>query len=202
MPSKRPARCLFRLSDAKVVFFHYTANDLQVFFIVSCIFFVFSSLGVLCRGCFLVFFLRFLPSSVRAASYYIYVRARGRGLHGWRARITHRGRGWFLPWGLMVDPLRPPASSPLKRGQRRNAGGIIDGRRVVVPDDPRRAGLILQAGGVLVLDGWSPSGCSMGGAVEQGGGRRCWWSLQWSRGARGGARGSCRRSPRVREFRP
>ena len=103
-----------------------------------------------CRGCFLVFFLRFLPSSVRAASYYIYVRARGRGLHGWRARITHRGRGWFLPWGLMVDPLRPPASSPLKRGQRRNAGGIIDGRRVVVPDDPRRAGLILQAGGVLV----------------------------------------------------
>lgn len=174
MPGTRPARLVFRLSDAKVVFFHYTANILQVFFIVSCIFFVFSSLGGAASGVFSCFFLRFLPSSVRAASYYIYVRARGRGLHGWRARITHRGRGWFLPWGLMVDPLRPPASSPLKRGQRRNAGGIIDGRRGVVPDDPRRRGLILQAGGVLV-----------GGAIEQGGGGRCWWSLQWSRGCQG-----------------
>lgn len=84
MPRTRPARCLFRLSVAKVVFFRYTANILQVFFIVSCIFFCFSLSGGAVSGLFSCFFLRFIPSSVRAASYYIYVHARTRAgvLHG------------------------------------------------------------------------------------------------------------------------
>ena len=125
-----------RLSVAKVVFFRYTANILQVFFIVSCIFFVFPSLGVLCRGCFLVFS-SFSPF-IRAGCLLLYICTRthaGGVLAPWLEGWDHPpGRGWFLPWWLMVDPLRPSASSPLKRGQCRNAGGIIDGRRVLVPD--------------------------------------------------------------------
>ena len=136
MPRTRPARCLFRLSDAKVVFFRYTANDLQVFFIVSCIFFVFPSLGVLCRGCFLVFS-SFSPF-IRAGCLLLYICTRthaGGVLAPWLEGWDHPpGRGWFLPWWLMVDPLRPSASPPLKRGQCRNAGGIIDGWWVLVPD--------------------------------------------------------------------
>ena len=130
MPGTRPARCLFRLSDAKVMIFHYTANILQVFFIVSCIFFVFSSLGSLCRGCFLVFLFVFslhpcgLPLII-----YVHARTRAGVLHGWRAAgvgveasttsggsATAGGAGSCV---LVVDPLRPSASSPLKRGQCR-----------------------------------------------------------------------------------
>ena len=151
MPRTRPARCLFRLSDAKVVFFRYTANNLQVFFIVSCIFFVFPSLWVLCRGCFLVFS-SFSPF-IRAGCLLLYICTRthaGGVLAPWLEGWDHPpGRGWFLPWWLMVDPLRPSASSPLKRGQCRNAGGIIDGRRVVVPDDPRRAVAVLVVAPVV-----------------------------------------------------
>ena len=124
-----------RLSDANVVFFRYTANNLQVFFIVSCIFFVFPSLGVLCRGVFLFFFLRFLPSSVRATSYYICTR-------------THAGGG--APW---VE------GCGCKGGDIHHGGRISDGGRV--------------------------SSVGGGGCWFLMQGRRCWWSLQWSRGCQG-----------------
>lgn len=124
---------------------------------------------MLCRGCFLVF-------SVRAASYYIctrthagggapWVRAAGVGVEASTTASGSATAGGAGSWVLMVDPLRPSASSPLKRGQCRNAGGIIDGLRVVVPDDPRRAGCSFH--------GWSPSGArwveDRGGAAGAGG---------------------------------
>lgn len=118
-------------------------------------FFVFPSLWVLCRWCFLVFFFVFslhpcgLPLII-----YMYTHARGRGcsmgegcgckggdIHTAGGSATAGGAG---SWVLMVDPLRPSASSPLKRGQCRNAGDIIDeGRRCSMIHGGR--GLILSA---------------------------------------------------------
>lgn len=131
VPGTRPARCLFRLSVAKVVFFHYTANDLQLFFIVSCIFFVFPSLGVLCRGCFLVFFFVFSlhPCGLPLI---IYICTRTRAGAPWVAGADHPPRAGVVP-SVGADGGPPPASGlvPLEAGtvqergrhHRRAAGG-------------------------------------------------------------------------------
>ena len=106
MPRTRPARCLFRLSDAKVVIFHYTANGLQVFLSFRA-FFLFFPLWGCCVGGVFLFFPCGLPLII-----YMYTHARGRGC---------------------------------------SMGATLHG-----------------------LDGWR---------IEEG--RRCWWSLQWSRGCQG-----------------
>ena len=124
MPRTRPARCLFRLSDAKVVFFRYTANNLQVFFIVSCIFFVFPSLGVLCRGCFLVFFFVFslhpcgLPLII-----YMYTHARGRGARSMVGGLGSSTGAGVVP-SVVADGGPPPAFGlvPLEAGTVQERG--------------------------------------------------------------------------------
>lgn len=158
---------------AKVVFFRYTANILQVFFIVSCIFFVFPSLGVLCRWCFLVFFFVFsihpcgLPLII-----YMYTHARGRG---W---IIHRGGDHPTGGGWWTSE---------ERGRRSFIGGCCSssgGRRSFMGGADRRG----RRGS---LHGCSCEGCSFqrwrGGGlpVGEGAGHIC-----------GGNRGRCVARPR------